>query len=69
MRANSLPAIVLAAEHGVAEAQFNLGFIYEHGKGVPLDNVEAVSWYRLAAEQGHEAARRRLDFLLCKGGE
>ncbi|MDP7504988.1 MAG: SEL1-like repeat protein [Nitrospinota bacterium] len=43
--------------------------MYEHGKGVPLDNVEAVSWYRLAAEQGHEAARRRLDFLLCKGGE
>ena len=68
MEAKSFRAIVMAAEHGVADAQFNLGFFYEHGKNVPQDNVRAVNWYRMAAEQDHEMAQLRLDFLLCKGG-
>lgn len=68
MKAKSLRAITMAAEHGVADAQFTLGFMYEEGRGVEADNVEAVKWYRLAAEQGHERARVRLDFLMGKGG-
>ncbi|MDC0081586.1 hypothetical protein OAI34_04220 [Emcibacteraceae bacterium] len=40
------------AEQGVARAQANLGFMYENGRGVPEDDVEAVKWYRLAADQG-----------------
>ena len=40
------------AEHGEAGAQYNLGFMYDHGQGVPQDYAEAVRWYRLAAEQG-----------------
>ena len=38
------------AEQGVAEAQFNLGWLYELGwGGVPKDYAEAARWYRLAA--------------------
>jgi TPR repeat protein len=37
------------AEQGLADAQFNLGFMYRNGDGVPQDDTEAVRWYRLAA--------------------
>jgi hypothetical protein len=35
-------------------AQFDLGYMYDTGEGVPQDEVEAVRWYRLAAEQRQE---------------
>ena len=42
---------------GNADAQYALGNAYRNGKGVEQDYVEAVSWYRLAAEQGHAFAQ------------
>ena len=32
--------------------------MYDNGRGVPQDTAEAVTWYRLAAEQGDAAAHR-----------
>ena len=52
------------AEHGLAEAQYNLGVMYSKGQGVPRDDAEAVKWYRMAAAQGYARARavaNRLD--------
>ena len=46
-----------AAEQGDADAQFNLGFAYATGEGVPQDDAEAVRWFRLAAEQGNALAQ------------
>ena len=40
------------ADQGNADAQFNLGVIYE----VAQDYAEAVKWFRKAAEQGIPAA-------------
>lgn len=40
------------AEKGDAEAQFNVGYCYMRGAGVPLDEAKAAVWYRKAAEQG-----------------
>ena len=34
--------------------------MYGNGEGVPEDDVEAVRWYRLAAEQGHASAELNL---------
>jgi TPR repeat protein len=48
------------AQQGDASAQYNLGWMYEFGKGVPQDYAEAAEWYRLAAEQGHETAQFNL---------
>jgi TPR repeat protein len=45
------------AEQGDVLAQYNLGIVYDTGKGVPQDYTEAVRWYRLAAEQGHASAQ------------
>lgn len=45
------------AEQGNAEAQFNLAQAYDHGRGVSVDQEEAVRWYRLAAGQGDPFAQ------------
>lgn len=37
-----------AAEGGYPDAQADLGFQYEEGRGVPQDNAKALAWYRLA---------------------
>lgn len=51
------------AEQGNADGQFNLGLLYDGGKGVHQDYKEAVRWYRLAAEQGHTSAQFNLAYL------
>jgi TPR repeat protein len=41
------------ADQGDADAQFNLGVMYDRGDGIPQDYAEAAKWHRLAAEQGN----------------
>ena len=31
--------------------------MYDHGRGVPEDDAEALKWYRMAAEQGNAPAQ------------
>ena len=45
------------AEQGDADAQFNLGCVYDNGEGVAQDVREAARWFRLAADQGHTDAQ------------
>ncbi len=52
------------ADKGVAEAQINLGMMFEDGQGVSQDFNEAIRWYRLAADQGLTKAQEKLNFLL-----
>lgn len=40
------------AEQGNAEAQMDLGYLYEHGFGVRQDAAQAQAWYEKAAAQG-----------------
>ena len=44
-----------AAEQGDASAQYNLGLMYDTGKGVAQD-CQRREWYLKAAEQGHACA-------------
>lgn len=55
------------AERGQPEAQALLGFMYQHGSGVPQDQVLAAHWYSSAAEQGHVGAQYQLGLLYDKG--
>jgi TPR repeat protein len=55
------------AEHGDAEAQYNLARMYDEGLGVPKDDVEAVNWYRKAADQGLVQAQGRLGVMYRRG--
>ena len=49
----ALRRLLLLAQQGDADAQFELGRSYTIGRGVAEDDQEAVFWYRKAAEQGH----------------
>ena len=53
----------LAAEQGVAKAQFDLGVMYYKGRGVPQDFVYAHIWFNVAASQGHENGANNRDLL------
>ena len=57
----------LAADQGVAEAQYNLGLRYDKGDGVPKSAVEAVRWFRLAADQGVAQAQYNLGLMYGLG--
>ncbi len=53
--------LIPKAEVGNAQAQYQLGQIYE--KGLVMEEKapgQAVQWYRMAAEQGHEGAQQAL---------
>lgn len=55
------------ADEGHAIAQFNLGVMYDVGRGVAQDYAQAVHWYRLAAMQGHAAAQFNLGGMYAQG--
>ena len=55
------------AEGGHASAQYNMGVMYDDGKGVPESNKTAVKWYTLAAEQRHVYAQYNLAIMYRKG--
>lgn len=46
----------------MARAHFNLGVMYNSGRGISKDDAQVVAWYRKAARQrlaGAQAALRR----------
>jgi TPR repeat protein len=53
------------AQAGDAESEVELGLRYLDGKDVPKNQVEAVKWFRKAAEQNFAAAQNRLG--VCYG--
>ena len=54
------------ANKGIAEAQINLGMMFELGQGVPQNYDEAIRRYRIAANMGLVEAQEKLDSLLNK---
>lgn len=55
------------AEQGDAASQFNLGLMYDTGRGVPEDDATAVNWYRQAAEQQYAKAQFSLGAMYQRG--
>ena len=55
------------AEAGNAVMQYNLGVMYDNGKGVLQDYAEAVKWFRLAADQGDADAQFNLGIMYKNG--
>ena len=68
---SNLPAAVLwyqeKAKDGDAEAQYNLGNVYEVGFGVEVSYELAAKWYEEAAEQEHQLAQLKLGILYILG--
>ena len=55
------------AKQGDATAQFNLGGMYEQGRGVAQSDKEAAAWYRKAADQGDADAQFMLGSMYFHG--
>ena len=52
-----------AVEDGDPEAQCDLAIAYRYGQNCAKNEVEAVKWFRKAAEQGHKEAETALQKL------
>jgi CHAT domain-containing protein/TPR repeat protein len=63
----NLASIAKKAEQGDAEAQNQLGLMYQNGEGVTKNYTEAVKWYRKAAEQGYAQAQNNLGLMYVLG--
>lgn len=63
----SFRAWLKLAEKGNAEAQNNIGFLYERGLGVSQDYGKAEEWYMMAAAQNLNTAKHNLAMLTYKG--
>jgi TPR repeat protein len=55
------------AEAGDAEAQNNIGYLYEEGLGVAQQYDVAMDWYRRAAESGSVEAEHNLGMMYVGG--
>ncbi len=55
------------ADQGNAVAQYNPGFMYDKGQGVPQDYAEAAGWYHKAADEGDAEAQTTLGVMYAHG--
>ena len=54
-------------EAGYADAQYNLGVLYDNGRGVAQDYKEAVRLYKLASDQCNASAQFNLGAMYFNG--
>ncbi|MFB2578709.1 tetratricopeptide repeat protein [Acinetobacter sp. c2-A9] len=62
-----LDQLTAAAQAGQAPAQFFLGNRYKHGQGVAVDQAQAFTWFKRAADQGIPAAQLNVGQMYAKG--
>ena len=56
----------MAADQGKADAQFDIGVMYEKGRGVAQSYQDAMLWYQKAAAQDYAPAEYNLGVLFDK---
>ena len=62
-----LSSRISRSSQGYVKAQYNLGLMYDNGRGVSKNDAEAVKWYKKAAEQGYADAQSDLGFMYVYG--
>ena len=58
---------IAAAKAGDSEAQYDIAYRYEKGRGVEQDEEIALSWFRKAAEKGLDKAQYKLGMFYLDG--
>jgi TPR repeat protein/serine/threonine protein kinase len=61
--ATALQGYLNAAQGGDAEAQYQLGYMYQLGQGVTADPTLAMGWYQKSAAQGYAPAQSQIGYL------
>ena len=64
---NALKYYSKAANKGDDKAQFELGLMYQTGKGVTKNTPEAIKWWQQAANQGNVFAQYSLGVMYDLG--
>jgi hypothetical protein len=64
---SAMAQLKLAAAQGNAQAQHQIGLMYNKGEGVDKNYVEAFKWSKLAAEQGIAQAQFCIGLMLRNG--
>jgi TPR repeat protein len=64
---NAAYYLKLAADQGIAAAQFNYGMCLQDGEGVSIDMRNAAYYFKLAADQGYAAAQYNYGICLQNG--
>jgi TPR repeat protein len=59
--------LLIEAENGNAEIQFQVATIYDQGKLVPLDFNKALGWYKRSAQNNYEEAQFMMGYFYCRG--
>ena len=68
MRVSEPDIVLLCTDTKSVETSFQtIPRAYENGEGVAKDDVEAVKWYRKAAEQGDAYAQHNLGLAYSYG--
>lgn len=63
----ALPMLRTLADKGIAEAQYQLGYMHYIGLGVPQDYATAAEWYEAAAQRGFAQAQHDLGVMYLDG--
>ena len=56
-----------SAEKGYVSAQWDLGVIYQNGKGVDINYNEALKWFKKAAKSGDKYSQFNLGYMYYSG--
>ncbi len=65
--ADALALFKTSAAAGSALGEYELGYSYAIGRGVPRDPVQAMSWYRMAAAHDYAPAQNNIGNLYEQG--
>ena len=65
--ADAVAALLIRAQNGDADAQYQLGEIFRIGEVVPVDYAEALRWLHAAAQQNHPHAQNNLGSMYLNG--
>ncbi|MBD3662101.1 MAG: sel1 repeat family protein, partial [Arenibacter algicola] len=63
----ALDLLLPMALYGDEDAQYQIGWMYDHGTGIPMNSCIATLWYDKAARQGHLMAQRSMSFAYHGG--
>ncbi|MHB8425422.1 MAG: tetratricopeptide repeat protein [Gammaproteobacteria bacterium] len=65
--AKGLQLLRSAAEHGVVDAQMEIGDLYLNGDRVPRDYQEAMKWFRQAMYRKHDPGTFKVGMMYANG--
>ena len=65
--AKAMETYMIAADEDYADAQAQIGYMYQNALGVPADYAKAMEWNNRAAQQGNAQGQAQIGYLYQNG--